>query len=122
MGDLISIPPACCWSFQKMSCKPDFLSVSAASCHQVFIDRTEPVHGLQWFCSTRKLGGSKPQKSCKHVHLRRRWWWRVVVVIIVGVGLKLSHDLHKLSLGFHHLLYLFLRSVTRRHLLGLENR
>jgi hypothetical protein len=72
----------------------------------------------------RKLGGSKPQKPCKHVHLRRRWWWRVVVVVIVvvGVGQKLSHDLHELSLGFHHLLHLFLRSATRRHLLGLENR
>jgi hypothetical protein len=87
MGDLISIPPAGCWSIQKMSCKPDFFCVSATSCHQVFVDRIEPIHGLQWLCSLRELGGSKPQKPYKHVHLRGRWWWwRVVVVIIVGIG------------------------------------
>jgi hypothetical protein len=44
----------------------------------------------------------------------------VVVIVVVGIGQKLSHDLHELSLGFHHLLHLFLRSATRRHLLGLE--
>jgi hypothetical protein len=53
----------------------------------------------------RKLGGLEPQKSCKHVHLRGRWWWWrvvvVVIVVVVGVGQKLSHDLHGLSLGFH---------------------
>jgi hypothetical protein len=53
-----------------------------------------------------------------HVNLRGWWWWRVVVVIIivVSVGQKLSHDLHELSLGFHHLLHMFLRSTMRRHL------
>jgi hypothetical protein len=51
------------------------------------------------------------------------WWWRVVVIVVIvvlNVGKELSHDLHKLSLGFHHLLHMFLRSATRRHLLGLR--
>jgi hypothetical protein len=37
-----------------------------------------------------------------------------------SVGKNLSHDLHELGLGFHHLLHLFLRSAARRHLLGLK--
>jgi hypothetical protein len=47
-----------------------------------------------------------------------RWWWRRIVVVIVCK--ELSHDLHELSLGFHQLLHLILRSAMWRHLLGLK--
>jgi hypothetical protein len=44
----------------------------------------------------------------------------IVIVVVLTVCNELSHNLYELSLGFHQLLHLFLRGVTRRHLLGLK--
>jgi hypothetical protein len=83
MSDLVSVPPACCWSFQQMSCKPDLFSVSATSC-----DVAPPMYDSAYYTisgyvvadttKTKFLFLFLPRKEKIRDATRVQYWWSML--------------------------------------------